>query len=534
MKMNLVRELPSLPGPELVIGLIGPVGADLELVIDAAKRQLDRVGYKSIVVRVSELITNIQAFHSKGSKTFDSAYERIDSLMDAGSALRRGTGRGDALALMTVAEIRRLRTNANRKAHPDWEEDKCAKTALTRTAYIIRSLKNPSEVRTLRDVYGRAFFVVSAYSPRSKRVTDLAEQISISASDSNPTKYRDQAERLIGKDESEGDKLGQNVRDSFPLADLFVDLGDAGRVEPGIERFVELLFGNPFHTPTRDEFAMFHAHATALRSADLSRQVGAAIATTDGQILAVGCNEVPKFGGGHYWPADSADSRDFRTGHDSGTTARIDIVSEIIQRLQEANLLAGELKSMKARRAAEELILGNRRDVLAATQVLSVIEYGRAVHAEMAAITDAARRGVSVQGATLYCTAFPCHLCARHIIAAGIERVVYIEPYPKSIAGDLFGDSMVVDSERPVSGRVSFQSFVGIAPIVYAFMFRSHSERKKPDGTAVKWNANDQNSPRFRRFVPSYLLIEDIVSGSEIPTTFVGDYAIIESPEEND
>ncbi|MEJ7655371.1 MAG: deaminase [Chloroflexia bacterium] len=46
------------------------------------------------------------------------------------------------------------------------------------------------------------------------------------------------------------------------------------------------------------------------------------------------------------------------------------------------------------------------------------------MHAEMSALLDAGRRGVPVQGATLYTTTFPCHNCARHIVGAGIDRVV--------------------------------------------------------------------------------------------------------------
>ena len=65
---------------------------------------------------------------------------------------------------------------------------------------------------------------------------------------------------------------------------------------------------------------------------------------------------------------------------------------------------------------------------------MDLIEFSRTVHAEMAAIVDAARRGVSVQDCNLYTTTFPCHECAKHIVAAGIRRVVYIEPYPKSQA----------------------------------------------------------------------------------------------------
>ena len=63
------------------------------------------------------------------------------------------------------------------------------------------------------------------------------------------------------------------------------------------------------------------------------------------------------------------------------------------------------------------------------SQLMAIIEYFRSVHAEMAALVTASRLGTTVKGATLYCTTFPCHECAKHIVAAGIERVVYVEPY---------------------------------------------------------------------------------------------------------
>lgn len=53
-----------------------------------------------------------------------------------------------------------------------------------------------------------------------------------------------------------------------------------------------------------------------------------------------------------------------------------------------------------------------------------------AVHAEQNAIIQAARLGVSITGATLYCTHQPCVLCAKIIVNAGIVRVVYKEGYP--------------------------------------------------------------------------------------------------------
>ena len=60
-----------------------------------------------------------------------------------------------------------------------------------------------------------------------------------------------------------------------------------------------------------------------------------------------------------------------------------------------------------------------------------------AIHAEQNAIIQAAKLGVSIDGATLYCTHQPCVICTKMIINAGIERVVYKEEYPDAFAVEL-------------------------------------------------------------------------------------------------
>jgi tRNA(Arg) A34 adenosine deaminase TadA len=83
-----------------------------------------------------------------------------------------------------------------------------------------------------------------------------------------------------------------------------------------------------------------------------------------------------------------------------------------------------------------------------------------------------ARRGLSVLDATLYCTTFPCHMSARHIIASGIKQVVYIEPYPKSLAKELYRKSIQVDFDVEAdSDAVVFRPFVGISPNRYLDFF---------------------------------------------------------------
>ena len=120
---------------------------------------------------------------------------------------------------------------------------------------------------------------------------------------------------------------------------------------------------------------------------------------------------------------------------------------------------------------------------------MDIMEFNRDVHAEMSAIGDAARTGVAVRDATLYCTAFPCHICAKHIVGAGIRRVVYLEPYPKCYAEELHSDSIQIDGDGS-SGKVGFQRFIGISPYRYRDLFEKGKRKYAPErfktGTLAK------------------------------------------------
>jgi dCMP deaminase len=65
----------------------------------------------------------------------------------------------------------------------------------------------------------------------------------------------------------------------------------------------------------------------------------------------------------------------------------------------------------------------------------------RAVHAEQNAIIQAAIHGVSIAGATIYCTHQPCILCAKMIINSNIKRVVYANLYPDTDSLEFFRDA---------------------------------------------------------------------------------------------
>ena len=67
-----------------------------------------------------------------------------------------------------------------------------------------------------------------------------------------------------------------------------------------------------------------------------------------------------------------------------------------------------------------------------------------AIHAEQNAIIQAAKLGVCIEGATLYCTHQPCSVCAKMIVNAGIKRVVYEQGYPDDFTHEIFGETGVL------------------------------------------------------------------------------------------
>lgn len=479
--------------PELFIAMVAATGADDDEVFHQLELGLRRFGYQCEPVRLSHLLRDI--FPDLPAEPID-AY--IEKHQDAGNELREKLGAPAALALAAVGEIRAIRDEKTGLTGNRQEP-------LPRVAYLIRSLKTPEEVSTLKELYGDRFVLFSAYAARDSRVDHLARVIADSSSSrTDEAMARSTAERLVARDDAEEtNPFGQNVRGAFPLADFFVDARTPEALRNSIERCLDVFFGDPFKTPSRDELAMFHAHAAGLRSAELGRQVGAAITTPDGALVATGTNEVAKRGGGLYWEDDENDDRDFRRGEDTNEARRTRLVEELIFRMREE----GWLKDDYAEADASQFLA-----VFDDTRLASLIEFGRAVHAEMAALSDAAMRGVGVKGCTLFTTTFPCHLCARHVVAAGIDRLVYIHPYPKSLAAQLYEDSIAVDQAHPPAQVLRFEPFVGVAPQRFTELFTAR--KRKEDGKVVEF-VRLEARPKFtdRPFAHrAYLLREQLAA----------------------
>lgn len=505
--------------PELVFALVGAAGTPIDQLSNELKDGLATFGYKSIPIRLSDLLANFRWKDQEGTSEF----HRIRYLQDKGDAFRARLEDGAALARASIAEIRRIRASIS-GGSPD--------RPVRDHAYILRQLKHPDEVDLLRQVYGSSFHLVAGHATRELRVKELAERIARKASEiGKGSHYLGNANEIIEIDEKQDSDFGQNTRDTYPKADFFANLnGPTGHYD--VRRFVDLLFGHPFHTPNPDEYAMYQASAASLRSSDENRQVGAVIVrltsgVLDGKVknvdvIAAGMNEVPRGGGGFYWGGDSPDARDqwlsCYMDQDRAAEIKKSALAELIERINKQGWLRKAIGAKPSSQLADELLPHLRR-----TQFLDIGEFSRPVHAEMAALIDSARRGVAVDGQTMYVTTFPCHNCAKHIIAAGLERVIYLEPYPKSRANILHGDEIALESRdgKPEFGKVVFLAFSGVAPHQYRQLF-SMSERgaKKGKKPLKQWEADRHLLlPRYvLRNAPLLYLAEERQELEKLPT----------------
>lgn len=444
---------------EFIIGLCGPIGTDIHLVSDCIKRILtDSYNYECKVIKLSEFIRRYKNYTAPEGNTKDKTYHELISL---GNELRKDHG-NSILAELAINEIAVSRE----------ENKKGEEFTSNRICYIIDSIKNKEELELFRLIYYDLFYFVGVFSNIDIRVENLKKK-----------PMSDEAVfSLINRDSGEEVSFGQSVANTFMESDFFLRLESPSSAvtEPKIRRFLSLVFSSEIITPTSHETAMYLAYAAAGNSGCLSRQVGATLTDKDGEVISVGWNDVPQAGGGVYQfqENDLSHQNDKRCMYfeDDG----------ICLNDKEKNLLS---ESVVNELIKNDLITAVNKqkalDLLKKSRIKELIEFTRAVHAEMHAIIIGSQKaGSKIVGGRIYCTTYPCHNCAKHIVAAGIKEVYYIEPYRKSQATRLHGDS--ISEKEVMKDHVRFLMFDGISPKKYLDFFKMLPNSRKKDGKKIQ------------------------------------------------
>lgn len=429
-------------GPELVVGLVTPIGTATSDLASNLAGWLDNYNYVSVVIKLSKYL---QA-PGKTDPVGESEYRRVRRLIEAGNEFCRShrsekhpDGDPAAIAKLAISRIMKSRLELHRQDGDERSPQELLRTPRQRTAYILHSLKRPEEVRLLRKIYKDRFILVASQGTlQERRANLLSRALGRHELDKNKGEIVD---GLIDLDAREDVACGQQVNKTYPLADYFMRDTDS-------ERLIRLLFGEPL-PPEIGEFAMYLAHASRSRSLAASRKVGAAI-VKDESVISTGYNDAPF---GH--------EPDVVAGVDTSERLKRANVVDTLTRLKAAGLL-GEEAAMPV-----EDMVDQAMTALEGGDLLGVIEYQRAVHAEANAIDDASVRGISPAGGTLYVTTYPCHLCYKQSLSVRLKRIEYIEPYPKSRATAMYPDSD--------DGESRLVPYAGVAPLRYGRIF---DERK--------------------------------------------------------
>lgn len=480
-KKSTLEKVKATLTSELVIGVCSPIGSLREPVINEIKKQLtDVYHYEVEIIKLSDYIKAKVDFNildiEKAGKT--PSFITLMELIKGGDHLRETNGYS-CLADFAITKILEGRIEGLYEISEIPLEKVINELKPRRKCYIIDSLKHKEELALFRSVYSSIFYLISIFSTENERKDALFKK------DLSQTEI----DEIMREDDYGNSDHGQNVRDTFVEADFFIRMSESSKADLGgkISRYLKIIFESEIVTPNVREIAMYEAKSAAGNSSCLSRQVGAAITDRQGEIISRGWNDVPKFGGNLYKDGQEVDNRCFHLGYCSNDTTKDDVSGDIVESIFKSKDLEKVIPGFNMMKGHKEKdkATGILRDIIRrSSKVKDLIEFSRSVHAEMHAIIVGSQLGGSKMiGGKLFCTTYPCHNCARHIIVAGIEEIYYIEPYKKSLCTILHKDA-ITENENDTS-KVKILMYDGVAPRRFLEFFTQSGKRKGLDGRVI-------------------------------------------------
>lgn len=424
---------------DLVLQWCKDEGLDSESLIQIGNalrvRDIDKGNDEKVFVYLKKL----KLFRKRMNDLYrDNSFNLFDTMQTVGNNLRKCgkpfVDEKEPFGDPTYLDILSERAGEVLKFHRKWK--KRQNSPDHRTYYLIECLRNPSEVDYFRKRF-HEFYLFSVYADEGTRHERARKNYKLS---------EDECVAIDNVDQG-GDYLGepykQNVKRCVYLADIaLTNCKEFHDLHEELLRYYVLIKHPGCIKPTHTERNMNLAYSMSLNSTCICRQVGAVIINKS-FVVGAGWNDT---GGGrlgcvYRLRRDVVDTKNEEfpicSERDHGLFQEIIVGPD--RNLDHSFCYKdeiGELKKEIARRKGT--ISDGCKEVLEDVETRS-LQYCRALHAEENAILQTAKiGGRRLHGSTLYTTTFPCELCAKKILQVDIKRVVYCEPYPKSVSMDVF------------------------------------------------------------------------------------------------
>jgi deoxycytidylate deaminase len=448
-------KLVNLDASSVIIGLTGSFGSGSSYVADSIRKIAPQGKYK--YYKLSSIIREHLAAVGNSNPS-------ITEMQDKGNQLRKEHGRG-----YLISEVLK-------RIDPEWDRVKDY-------GVIIDGIKNEYEVYSLRQF--PFFLLISVQAVKDVRLKRLLTEKKITSE-----KDFDLIER---RDKNESLDYGQQVSKCDYLSDIILlndknipKTAEAKRNEFGrriYDKYIKLIENvhegkKPDTTPSSNELCMTIAYALSKASNCQKRKVGAVVVniehspkngddtgkkTENPFVISSGYNDVP-LGSYHclYEPGVEMCYRDHLQEEFSenllccpkcGTPIEVgEITCNHCQHKHKGFVKI--CKNPSCRREIDFVLKCKKEDCGQNIFDLylpggkdspgKLLDMCRALHAEETALLTLSRNNHSNGDIVLFSTTQPCVLCSNKIVAAGIKRVVYSEPYPMQGSLDVFSNGKVI------------------------------------------------------------------------------------------
>lgn len=290
------------------------------------------------------------------------------------------------------------------------------------TLIAIDAIRNPLESLYLKERYS-AYYLVSITANDKSIRNRLMKTAFMNNEDIERQSKKETEDSLLKNLEG---YVSQNIQKCIEKSDIFIL--NNGKIKNNnfkelfgqLIKYTSLIKHPGLVTPSLDEKMMQIAYTAKLNSACLSRQVGASITNENGSLKAVGWNSVAE----GQTPCLLRNRDELLNHTKSCAYSKYEKSIDFKQKLSSVPRVNKKYGLNQSFCFKTIYIKDNEKEK--GNQV-----HTRSLHAEENAFLQVAKYGgEAIKNGILYSTASPCELCSKKAYQLGIQRVVYIDPYP--------------------------------------------------------------------------------------------------------